>query len=104
MTKTVTIPLHEESMGFTTWITSPNKLDGFHTFKDSPSVQFSIGGAYYAFSGLNPLWFNSEVELAQGKIDKQVYGISENAMLAAIAIAQKPELSTTLLALLKNAD
>ena len=104
MTKTVTLPVHEETIGYSTWVSSPNKLDGFHTFKDTPMVYISVSGTYYGLTGLNPLWFNSEVELVQGKADKQVYGISENAMLAAIAIAQKPELSTTLLALLKNAD
>lgn len=104
MTKTITIPLHEENMGFSAWATLPNKLDGFHSFKDSPVIQLSVGNAYYGVPGLNPLWFTSEVEPIQGKGDKQIYGISENAMLAAIAIAQKPELSTALLALLKNAD
>lgn len=66
MTKTVTVPLYEESVAFTSWITSPNKLDGFHTFKDTPSVQFSIGGVYYTIPSINPIWINNEVELVRG--------------------------------------
>ena len=102
MTKIVTIPLHEENIGFSAWAALPNKLDGFHSLKDSPLIQFSVCNTCYGVPGLNPQWFSSEVELIQDKVDKQVYGISENAMLAAIAIAQDPALATTILAMQKK--
>lgn len=93
------------TLDYSAWFTTPAyHTPGVHTLKDGTSYIRLIGTSQLYLDVPSTQWVLSQAKEQEVAVaaPPTVIGISEDALLAALAIVQKPELAPQLLALRKS--